>query len=236
LNQMKPKMRVMSYIILSITGAVLIIIMSLSSSNMNNIPFFDKLFVGVVFMSSCILGISFALRPNWLKGLAKRESSDVNKRQTRTTARKRQGHHPECMRFKGHTIIIKNKIFCAGCLGLATGSIISIFFMVIYIFLSSEISSKIFPVLIFPGMILVAINYMETAITMRNAALHVISNIFLVIGFFFVVTGILQLTGSIIYGVFGIIISFLWLDTRIQLSNFRHAGICKDCTEDCKAY
>lgn len=230
-------MRVMNYLILSIAGAVLIAAASLlGSSNINNIQIFDKLIVGGAFIASCVFGISFAVRPNWLKRLTKRESRDVNEKQAYAAVRKRQGHHPDCVHFKSHTIIIKNKIFCAGCMGLAIGSIISIFFMIAYIVLNNEIAPNIILIFIFMGMILVGVNYIETAIPVRNTTVHIILNIFLVIGFFFVVAGIFQLTGSIIYGMFGIIISFLWLDARIQLSHVRHANICKNCSESCKVY
>jgi hypothetical protein len=234
LNQ---RMLVIYYLTLSTTGAALILIVSrFSSSDTNTIHFFDRIFVGVAFILSCVFGISLAVRPNWIKRFTERESHGVRKKRPRTKMRGRHGHHPDCEQFESHTIRLKNKILCAGCTGLALGSIISIFLMGVYILLPNEIPPTIFHISIMPGMILIALNYIETVIPTRNTILHLFSNIFLVIGFFFVVIGIFQSTGSMIYGISGVLISFLWLDTRIQLSGWRHTSICKDCGETCKVY
>lgn len=231
-------MLVIYYLTLSAIGAALIMVVSrFSSSDTNNtIHLLDRMVVGVVFISSCVLGISLALRPNWIKRFTERESHDTKKQQPRTKLRERQGHHPDCERFGSHTIKIKDEVLCAGCTGLALGSIASIFLMSVYILLPNEIPPTILDISIISGTILIALNYMETVILTRNTILHLFSNIFLVIGFFFVVVGIFQSTGSMIYGIFGVLIAFLWLDTRIQLSGWRHTRICKDCSETCKVY
>lgn len=234
---MNQKMLVIYYLILSTIGAALIIVVSrFSSSDTNTIHLFDRIVVGVVFISSCVLGISLALRPNWIKGFTERESHDAKKQQPQTKLRGRLGHHPDCEQFESHTIRLKNKILCAGCSGLALGSIVSIFLMGVYILLPNKIPPAIPHISIMLGMILIGLNYIETIIPTRNTIVHLISNIFLVIGFFFVVIGIFQSTGSLIYGIFGVLISFLWLDTRIRLSGWHHTSICKDCGETCKVY
>jgi uncharacterized protein YacL len=218
-------------------GAALILVVSrFSSSDTNTIHLFDRIIVGVVFISSCVFGISLAVRPNWIKRFTERESHDMKKQQPRTNLRGRQGHHPDCERFESHTIKIQDKVLCAGCTGLALGSIVSIFLMGVYILLPNEIPPTILHISIMLGMIFIALNYIETMIPTRKTLLHLISNIFLVIGFFFVVIRIFQSTGSLIYGIFGVLISFLWLDTSIRLSGWRHTSICKDCGETCKVY
>jgi Na+-driven multidrug efflux pump len=225
------------YLTLSTIGAALILVVSrFSSSDTNTIHFFDRMVVGVVFISSCVLGISLAVRPNWIKRFTERESHDAKKQQPRTKLRGRQGHHPDCERFESHTIKMKDKVLCAGCTGLALGSIISIFLMGVYILLPNEIPPTVVDISIMSGMFLIALNYIETVIPIRNTLLHLFSNIFLVIGFFFVVMGIFQSAGSMIYGIFGVLTSFLWLDTRIRLSSWHHTRICKDCGETCKVY
>jgi hypothetical protein len=230
-------MLVIYYLTLSTIGAALILVVSrFSSSDTNTIHLFGRMVVGVVFISSCVFGISLAVRPNWIKRFTERKSHDMKKQRPRTKLRERQGHHPDCERFESHTITMKDKILCAGCTGLALGSIVSIFLMSVYIFIPKEIPPTILHISIMPGMFLIALNYIETVIPTRKTLLHLISNIFLVIGFFFVVIGIFQSTCSVIYGIFGVLISFLWLDTRIRLSSWQHTMICKDCSETCKVY
>lgn len=108
--------------------------------------------------------------------------------------------------------------------------------MSVYIVFLKEIPQAILQVLIMLGMVLIALNYIEIVIPARKAHLHLIFNVLLVISFFFIITGIFHLTGSVIYGLFGILISFLWLDTRIQLSNWHHFEVCKNCSETCKVF
>jgi hypothetical protein len=192
--------------------------------------------VGGAFISSCILGISFAIKPNWIRKSIKRGRHDENEQQAQMRTRKRQGHHPDCDKFKSHVIKTKNKVICAGCSGLALGSIISIFLTSAYIVLPNKILPTILHIFIILGLVIIILNYIEIVIPIRNAHFHMIFNVFFVISFFLIIIGIFELTGSMIYGIFGVIISFLWLDTRILLSKWRHSEICKNCSETCKVY
>jgi hypothetical protein len=231
------KRNVLFYTLFSIIGAVLILLLILTNtSEIHTIDTFDKLFIGSAFISCCIFGISLALRPNWVKRYIKRGINHVHDQPAQTAAIKRQGHHPDCEHFQSHTFPIKNNILCAGCTGLALGSIASIFLMIIYLIFFNEISKNILYIFVIAGMIFIALNYVEIAYLKRGAFVHLISNIFLVISFFFVIIGVSQLTGKVLFGILAVIISFLWLDTRIQLSNRRHTEMCKNCNETCKAY
>ncbi len=232
---MIKKNPVIYYLILSATGALLIIFLSLLSyADIKTIRTSDKLVIGAVFILSCISGICAAIKPNLIKRFSKRYSHDGQCLQTIIT--RHRGHHPECEQFMVHTIKIRNKILCPGCSGLAVGSIISIVLMSIYIVFLKEIPQVILPILIILGIVLIALNYIETVTPTRKASLHLTSNILLVISFFFIITGIFHLTGSVIYGIFAILISFLWLDTRIQLSKWRHSEVCRNCRETCKVF
>lgn len=223
------------YIILSIlAGALILALIFFSSSTVNTIDIYDKLFVGGAVISSCIFGISLAVYPSWPRRFTKRKTP-INQKSQKTT-RKRRGHHPDCEHFRNHTITIKNKVLCAGCLGLSLGAVVSIFLMIIYILFPDGLSQTILYIFIILGISIITLNYIEIIIPKRNAFVHLLCNVFLVISFFLIVISIFQLTGNIIYGLFGVILSFLWLDTRIQLSNWRHALICKDCSELCKMY
>lgn len=230
---MNKKNPVTYYLILSASGAALIMLLSLSGSpNIKTIQMSDKLAIGVAFILSCMSGICVAIKPNLTKRLPKRSSHG---RQP-TQSIELRGHHPECEQFKSHIIKIRNKILCPGCSGLAIGSIISITLMSFYIVFLKEIPQAILPILIILGIVLIAFSYIEIVIPTRKTYLHLISNIFLVISFLLIIIGIFHLTGSVIYGLFAVLISFLWLDTRIQLSNWHHSRICKNCSETCKVF
>jgi hypothetical protein len=234
---LKQKTNVIYYLILSITAAIMLLTLAVfNSSNTASVDIYDKLFVGGVFITSCLFGISLAIYPGWFKRFTKQEKQSTNKKQTQKTARKRKGHHPDCDQFQNHTIRINNKILCAGCLGLSIGAILSIFLMILYIVIGNELSFTTFYFFMFLGLIIIGLVYIEIMLPIRHAIIHVISNAFLVISFLLIVICIFEITDNKIYGTTGILLSFLWLDTRIQLSYWQHSLICNNCTEQCKMY
>jgi hypothetical protein len=234
---LKQKTNVIYYLILSITAAILLLTLAFfNSSNTASVDIYDKLFVGGVFITSCLFGISLAIYPGWFKRFTKQEKQNPNKKQTQKTARKRKGHHPDCDQFQNHTSRIDNKILCAGCLGLSIGAILSIFLMILYIVIGGELSFTTFYFFMFLGLIIIGLVYIEIMLPIRHTIIHVISNAFLVISFLLIVVCIFEITGNKIYGAVSILLSFLWLDTRIQLSYWQHSLICNNCTEQCKMY
>jgi len=234
---LKQKTNVIYYLILSITAAVLLLTLAFfNSSNTASVDIYDKLFVGGVFITICLFGISLAIYPGWFKRFTKQEKHSSNEKQTQKTARKRKGHHPDCDQFQNHTIRINNKMFCAGCLGLSIGAILSIFLMILYIVIGGELSFTTFYFFMFLGLIIIGLVYIEIMLPIRHAIIHVLSNVFLVVSFLLIVVCIFEITGNKIYGAVSILLSFLWLDTRIKLSNLRHTLICKNCDENCKMY
>ncbi|UCE74668.1 MAG: hypothetical protein JSV56_02925 [Methanomassiliicoccales archaeon] len=234
---MNQKSAVMYYLILSIIGATLLIALSIfGSDEIDTMPIVDKMFIGGAFIFCCLFGISLALNPGWTARLSERGGQKVKKQHETDKTIKRRGHHPDCEGFKGHTFHTKRKTLCAGCTGLALGAVISMFLTVIYIALPIELSKAFNLILIMLGLICITFNYIMIIGPLKNSFLHLISNIFLVVGFFFVIIGVFQVSRSLFFGIIGVIISFLWLDTRIRLSSWRHIKICENCSSACKAY
>ena len=234
---MKQKNHILYYIILSALSAFLILVITFfSSSNVNTIEIHDKLLVGAVFITSCIFGITLVKYPGWLRRKTGHRYHDSVKKQTQKITVKYKGHHPDCGRFCSHTVITKNKTYCAGCLGLAIGSTISIILVIIYISITLRQNLNLFYFLMFLGFIIIVFTYVEIMLPIRYAIIHVASNIFFVIGFLLITIGIIETTGNKIYGMISILLSFLWLDSRIQLSNWQHTKICQSCNKNCKIY
>ena len=235
-SDLNKKWQLISYIILSMIGAVLIIVvLSFNPSDEGNIGFLDRLFVGGAFILCCLFGLSLALRPNWVRRIRKQNRDNVHVPESQEI-KSRKGHHPDCRGFEGHTLEFNNKTLCAGCTGLALGSMISILLTILFMGLSIDLSNSVLYIFVILGLIFIAFTFIEIVILKRTAFAHVMGNILLVIGFFLIIIGIFQLTGSSGYGILAVIFSFLWLDTRIQLSTWRHTVICENCAESCKAY
>jgi hypothetical protein len=225
LNQKK---RVIYYLIFSMLGAALLIVASaIHYSDNNVIHMYDKLVVGGAFIISCIFGIYAAVKPDRM--YPKRGDSQQSQIAMR-------GHHPDCEDFTDHVIKIKSTILCPGCSGLALGCVISILLMCSYIVYPLELQQIHSYILVFLGILFIVLNYGEMLIPARIPYFHLISNIFLVISFFLIILGILHLTGNMVYGLLAVLMSYLWLDTRIQLSVWRHSLVCQNCNESCKIY
>ena len=235
---MRRKASVAWYLILSLVGAILLVTASILSIPVKaKVTYLDIIFVGLLFILSCIIGISLALKPNWLKGGSSKHASSLeSNNMDEKTNRTRRGHHPICHNYQNHTISHKGKIFCAACLGLAIGSSLSILLMVLYLVIFPYLSLTEFILFLFIGLMIIVYSYIETVIPQRTGVSHVASNVLLVIGFFFVVAGVFGTTKSLLIGAFAVILSFLWLDTRVQLSHWNHEKICRNCRKSCKAY
>jgi hypothetical protein len=234
---LKQKSDIFFYILLSIIAALLLLILVyFDASKTNIIDPYDRLLIGGIVIIGCLFGISIAFYPGWYKKISKSSKNKLNKKDEKIALRKRKGHHPDCDEFKNHVVRFDSKVLCTGCLGLAIGALSSIILMIIYLAVTSEKTLMINYLLIFLGLILIAFNFIEIMLPNRHKVIHVFSNIFIIVGFLFIVIGVFEITRSKTYAIISIIFSVLWLYTRIQLSNLRHGMICSKCKEKCKMY
>ena len=224
------------YLLLSIVAAVLILIMVLTKPiTSNTTTFLDKLFVAGVFFASCIFGISIAIYPNWWRK-NKRNIDHISNLQISKTSRSFEGHHPDCNMFRSHVVIIKNKPRCAGCLGLTLGALISIFLMILYLILSFRLPIVMYYILFILGILLLIFVYGEIMLSKRNMFFHILLNSLFILSFLVTTISIVELTENPVYGVLAVLLCFLWLDTRIHISNYKHQRICASCNQECKSY
>jgi len=225
-----------SYLTLSVIGALMILVVSwFGSTSSQEIQTIDRIVVGLAFILSCIFGISFAIRPGWGRKIIGKSRHGANSPQE-SERRARIGHHPDCIHFRSHIIKTKRKALCAGCTGLMVGAILGVVLMSIFVTISIEIPTTVLYILLLIGMLLVVFNFLDILKLRNLATVHAAFNSLLVVGFFFVVIGVFYLAGRFVYGLVSVLISLLWLDTRIHLSHQRHNEICRNCSSTCKAY
>lgn len=195
----------------------------------------EKMIVAGVFIMSCSVGITFAVYPGWIRKKSRqqiRSARMTNEQPNRSF----YGHHPDCERFQTHRVLVKNKTWCAGCLGLSIGSLVSILLMVMYMFASFQQPRFILLILFLFGSVPIALIFLETVSRNNRPVAHLLINAMLVPGFFLVTMSVTELTGKSIFGVFTVLLCTLWLDTRVILSNWRHRRTCSFCPESCKMY
>jgi hypothetical protein len=205
-----------------------------------NVVLLEKYEVGLLFIFSCLIGISMVMKPNWIHACIEQQThgNEDKKLITKSTESnpmrtRRLGHHPDCGRFRSHTIRFNNKVLCAGCTGLAIGAGLAIFLMILVMILPINPSKNLLFSLLILGLVLIAFNFASTMNESRTSNAKLGSNVLLVLGFFLVTIGIFMLTGALIFGILGILVCVLWLDTRILLSKHNHHYICKKCSIKC---
>jgi hypothetical protein len=231
------RMNVVLYVILSAIGAVLLTIVALFSEA-GDITVNDKMIVGGAFIASCVFGISLALRPGWTKGPWRVHGHITSKDSVHGKGMEWVGHHPDCDSFRSHVLSFGKRTLCSGCTGLGLGAVMGIVLTLPYILLPvrTSVPSDILLGLYFGGLALVAVGFADIAFSLGGSNLHGDFNLLLILGFLFVVVAVHQLSGSVAFGLISVLVCFLWLDTRIQLSRWRHVETCRKCSKACKAY
>jgi hypothetical protein len=210
----------------------------LGSNPPSTIERWEVYLVGALFTGACAFGISFAVRPNWTEGLFSGARGEQKSRDERLSATSipRRGHHPVCEPFKGHTLTIGSKVLCAGCAGILVGCIVSISLMAIVMLKATDWGSGKHTDLISGGVMMVLLGLVEAWVPSDRPWRHLLANVVFMIGCFTVTAGVLLSTGDWSYSVVGVVICFLWLETRISISQDHHYETCLDCPEECKAY
>jgi predicted membrane protein len=116
------------------------------------------------------------------------------------------------------------------------GSVLAIVLMLAYIGAFQGSLKGSAQLLVAIGSVAIILTYLEVASQRRIVALHIAMSAALIVGFLLVTVGILEATGSPVVGLLGVLFGFLWMNTRISLSNWRHALLCGKCPEACKSY
>jgi len=218
-----------------IAAALIILLVLMTPSQTTPISFFEKIGLAGVFIFCCIVGISFTLQPNLVRRYFSK-CTDEEKNTLPPIKRSFQGHHPDCPTFQNHTTQWNTKIWCAGCLGLFIGFCASIVLMILYIITDFQLSTMISRLLLFLGLFILPVVYIEILYRSRYAIVHVILNSLMPLSFFIITIAVGGYTGKLVYGFFTILLCFLWLDTRVQLSKWHHSLICNNCFESCKTF
>ena len=224
------------YFALSCFAGVLILFFILTAP-MTPLPmlFKEKLTIGGVFIFLCVIGIFFAIYPNWFhRYLVK----NTTKESSLPSMKKRlfRGHHPDCSIFQTHTIHWKKKTWCAGCLGLLIGLCTSIVLMILYLGVEFQFTKTTSLLLYLLAVLIVSSVFAETGYQRRYPLVHLVMNSLLPMSFLLITIDVGVSTGQVVYALFTLLLCVLWLDTRIQLSRWKHRSLCMECALSCKMF
>lgn len=224
------------YLVLSFIAMVLIItIAGTAPPTPPSLTFFEKLGIATVFIFCCIVGISFTIRPNWFRQTFPKLNNAEKKTSPQVT-RQFQGHHPNCAMFQNHIIQWRNKVWCAGCLGLLIGLCSAILFMILYVTFDVTLSKTISFFCLLLGFLALSLVFAEAFYQSHSPVLHVVINSILPLSYLLITIAVGEATGQFVSGLFTLLLCFLWIDTRIHLSKWRHSLLCLQCPESCKMF
>lgn len=145
------------------------------------------------------------------------------------------GHHPDCARFDNHRLLIGGKSWCSGCLGLMAGAVASAALAIFYLFSVDSIRGSGSLALLVVGFCLVSMAFAEASFRRRVSAAHLSTNSLMIVGFFSLAVAMTNV-GGLVPGLIAVAFSYLWIDTRIELSLWRHRQVCSRCPQACKRY
>lgn len=222
------------YILLSTFSFILVIlIIFLFPKGTRILDIDDKFIVGLAFAAGCGIGISLGVRPGWLNKMAEKKNQKAAPNKKNQGKLPTVGHHPGCEQFDEHRINLGRIILCAGCLGLIIGFVFALIMTFFYMNTELFLAIDLIYLLVIAGLIFISVNYGESLRTKRSKAVHIMMNILLPTAFMVIVIGIFEITASLYFGLFGVLLSILWMDTRIQLSLTHHQRICGSCNMQC---
>lgn len=228
---MTPRGLASYYVVLSAVGAALVVAVAVLGPEAGPAPPRDRALVAAAFLLVCALGLSAAVRPNWIRRRMERRSHDSGG--TPASPRTFRGHHQDCPHFAAHVLTVRGRVVCAGCTGLGAGAVLAASLMAAHAGLPGGLPLGPSAAVLALGLGFVALNYLEAGAVRGGAMVHVTSNVLLVLGFLLLVAGTLEATGDAAYAGLAVVVSLLMVDTRIQLSRWRHSEIRKACGDAC---
>jgi len=241
---MTPRERAIYYLVLSFVGAGLLVVAAHQPrSALARVDQLDRSAVAAAFALVSVVGLSMALSPNWIGRVFRQAPhgpapgaggpGEVDDGMPR---RARLGHHPDCGRFDGHRLRSGEGAHCAGCTGLAAGSLVGIALAIALALVPSVLDGAWARAVLYAGTALVLADLVTDIVPGRPAAAHAALDALMVVGAFMAVVGTLWSTRSLGYGLLAVLVTVMWVDTRVTLSAWRHIDTCGRCPEGCKAY
>ncbi len=181
-----------------------------------------------IFIMICIMGILAAIYPSKCAGFFKFRN-EINVTSSNGNSIRFSGHHPDCGKFKHHTIIIYGKRYCPGCLGLSIGAFLAIVGILFYYF--SGLTGEHGQIYFYIGIIIVLFTMILIIFFNMGKRIKFILNLALVLGSFLILLGV-SLKGNILVEIYFLILISFWIFTRIRVSQTHHEKVCHDCLKE----
>lgn len=139
-----------------------------------------------------------------------------------------RGHHPDCGSFAAHVFRLGNRVFCAGCVGLIMGAVLSLFGLVFYLF--ANMASGTTQAVFWVGILGVSSGLLQYHLfNWDKSSVHLSVNSLFVFSVFLLLATVDTITQNVVIDFYLIGLSIFWVYTRILLSQLDHKRICRAC-------
>ncbi len=223
----------LGYIGLSLGGLSLLVVLTANPAT-SKITFpLQALATGLTFTLICLLGITLGVFPSRCARAfhfrARKAIDATGPVPFQDSAVAFQGHHPVCSHFAAHVVQIGDATYCAGCVGLVTGAVISLVGCVAYFFLRISIGGAGWYVLGIGvgGVVAGVLQY--HLFRGCSGATHFLVNVGFVVGAFLLLVAVNALRSNFALEGYLCALMVFWILTRIALSQREHTRICAAC-------
>lgn len=214
-------------VVVSILGLFIVLLLAFDPPITHESFFWRKTVVGLVFSATCLLGVFAALFPKpctQMSPFCKRNTSFHSHRTNSSS------HHPACEEFSAHVIHLGTHVLCAACTGLIIGALGTLFGVALYFFGGWYIEELSFSVVLV-GVVALVLGFLQ--FKFRGFA-RLMLNAFFVLGAFLILAGIDALIENLVIDLFLVAFIVFWILTRIQISQWDHWRICRNCESPCE--
>jgi len=222
---MRFNMILLFNVFVSAFGLLVVLIWASNPPLVDEDLFWRKPLIGSVFGLICLLGILAAFIP---KQCSKSFHFHGNSAGLDYNLINTASHHPDCEEFSAHIIHTKRRKFCAACTGLILGATIALIGTAFYFFTGWNIENGFLVVL--AGEVATVFGFFQLRF---KSFVRSMFNALFVLGAFLVLVGVDSLTESLMADLFLVALIVFLILTRIQLSQWDHSRICRDCTSPC---
>jgi hypothetical protein len=191
--------------------------------------------IGTIFGLACTLGILAALFPSSCLAIPQVWKNNRNHRHQSNMHKENWGaHHPSCENYITHVLSIGNLKICATCYGLMVGAIFALISTSLYFFGGLSIGNPVILVLV--GTTGVTLGLLQSGLPkFSNSVIRFFGSISFVMGTSLMLISIDAATNSFSIDLFFIMLSILWILTKIKLSQRDHRLTCSNCsTKSCR--
>ena len=234
-NVKKANLRLIFIVSISIFGLLLSNFFVFNPSMSEENFAYRNLTIGTMFGLVCILGILAALFPSYCLVIPQFWRNSGNHRHQPNMHKENwRAHHPSCENYVTHILSIGNSKFCATCYGLMVGATIAFIFTSLYFF--GGLSTGNPSIMVLTGTTGVTLGLLQSALPkFSNSIIRFFASISFVMGTSLMLISIDAATNSFSTDLFFIILSILWILTKINLSQRDHRLTCSNCsTKSCR--